>query len=237
MVIGYMNSDYEVSYVHALASVSDEKDKLSLFVINLHPEDDIEAPVYLEGFQRKSTVRIQTISGDAPGTNNEPEDCPSGECVTTKEEIADVSGNPYVHRFPKHSVTVLSFSRVGLDEEPPADPSGLEGLAGDNEVSLFWAANGDSDLGGYNVYRSRCRQGPWQHRINDEPISATEYSDTSVDNDVTYTYAIKAVDEQGNESDFSGKVVVTPSTHPEDPGTTPGEDNTAPSPPILIQAG
>jgi hypothetical protein len=45
-----------------------------------------------------------------------------------------------------------------------------------------------------------------------------EHLDPGVDNDVTYTYAIAAVDRSGNESDFSDVVLLTPLADPSSDG-------------------
>jgi hypothetical protein len=64
--------------------------------------------------------------------------------------------------------------------------------------------------------------------------------DLAVDNGVDYTYAVKAVDRSGNESEFSGKVRLTPlsgSGEPQKPQPGgQGDDNTPPSPPLLFGA-
>ena len=84
ITLGYAHQDFEISYLQALATITEAEDKLSLFVINLHPDEDIQAPVALEGFSRKATVEVLTITGPSPDASNEPEDCPAGDCVTTE---------------------------------------------------------------------------------------------------------------------------------------------------------
>jgi hypothetical protein len=208
-------------------------DKLSLFVINLHPEEDLEVPVALEGFARKAAVDVLTITGVSPNANNEPDDCPSGECVATERAELRLEGNPFSYRFPKHSVTVFVFSGSGSDGRSPRVPTGLAGSGGDGQAFLYWEASPEEDLQGYNLYRSRCSAGPYRNRVNASPIAIPEYLDTGADSNVTYTYAVTAVDRSGNESSLSGKVSVVVS----EGGDVPvGDDRTPPSAPILIQA-
>jgi hypothetical protein len=233
VTIGYAHQDFDVSYLQALATMTTAGDKLSLFVINLHPEHDLQAPVALEGFSSKAAVKVLTITGPSPDASNEPEDCPGGECVTTERTELQLGGNPFSYRFPKHSVTVLIFSQTGADEQPPRVPTGLAGSAGDGQAFLFWEANPEEDLQGYNVYRSLLPGGPYRNRVNAAPLEIPEYLDTGADSDVTYTYAVTAVDRSGNESSLSGKVSVTMG---EGDGRPVGDDRTPPSPPILIQA-
>jgi hypothetical protein len=233
ITLGYASQDFEISYLQTLATITDAEDKLSLFVINLHPDQDVQVPVVLEGFERKATVKVLTLTGPSLGAGNEPEDCPSGDCVTTEEKDLQLGGNPFTYRFPRHSVTVLVFSRTGADEQPPRVPAGLAGTAGDGQAFLFWEANPEEDLQGYNVYRSLLPGGPYRNRINTAPLDIPEYLDTGADNDETYTYAVTAVDRSGNESSLSAKVSVTIG---EGGGPPVGDDRTPPSPPILIQA-
>ena len=149
------------------------------------------------------------------------------------QQTVQLGGNPFSYRFPKHSVTVLVFSRTGSDDQPPRAPNGVTGSAGAGNVFLFWNENPESDLQGYNVYRSRCAAGPYRDKVNREPVSDPEYMDTGVDEEVSYTYAVTAVDRSGNESSLSGKISVTVGQGDEDPV---GEDSTPPSAPILLQA-
>ena len=210
ITLGYANQNFEVSYLQGLATIADAGDKLSLFVINLHPDEDIQVPVVLEGFERKTSVKVLTITGPTPSASNEPEDCPSGECVTTEQQDLQIGGNPFSYRFPRHSVTVFVFSRIGSDQQAPQFPTGLTGSAGDEQVFLYWDENSEGDLEGYNLYRSRRPEGPYRHRVNAAPIEIPQHLDPGVDNDVTYTFAITAVDRSGNESDFSDVIMLTP---------------------------
>lgn len=237
VVVGYVHDDFETPYIQALASLSAEEDRLSLFVINLDPERDYEIPIRIDGFSFKQKVRVQTITGPSPAAQNEPESCAavSGDCVKTQEKVASVSGSPFQYSFPKHSVTVLLFEKTGLDTTAPKAPTGLGGAAGDGVVSLFWQASQDSDVAGYNVYRSSAQGGPFHHKVNRSPVRATDFLDETVDNDVVYTYAVRAVDRSGNESPLSNRVVLTPQAG-QRPPAAPSPDNPdriPPSPPFL----
>jgi hypothetical protein len=230
---GYAHQDFEISYLQALATKNEAGDRLSLFVINLHPEEDLEVPVVLEGFARKGAVEALTITGPSPDASNEPEDCPSGECVTTERTELQLEGNPFLYRFSKHSVTVLVFSGSDSDDQPPRVPTGLSGSGGEGRAFLFWEASPEEDLEGYNVYRSRCAAGPFQGKVNASPVEIPEYLDVGADSNVSYMYAVTAVDRSGNESSLSGKVSVVVGEGDDIPV---GDDRTPPSPPILIQA-
>ncbi len=236
-VIGYARGNHELDYISALSTVSEQGDELSLFVINQHPTENLAVDIDLDGFQPKSTCTVLTITGSSPGANNEPEDCPGGDCVTTREESLRVSGSPFSYTFPKHSVTALVFQAAGSDQAAPRRPTGLWASVTERSVELRWDENPEQDLGGYYVYRSRCAEGPFRHRVNSTPVTGNSFIDTTVDDQVTYTYAICAVDRDNNESAMSTKLAVTfPSgeVEPEDPPVG-GEDKLPPSAPILLE--
>lgn len=95
--------------------------------------------------------------------------------------------------------------------EPPAAPSGLEGVSGDAQVELSWEAVNEADT--YNVYRSTSSSG-----VEGDPIKGnvpqTSATDASVENGTSYYYRVTAVDGDGNESDPSGELKVTPFANP-----------------------
>ncbi len=49
---------------------------------------------------------------------------------------------------------------TGSGDPPPATPTGLAGTPGPGRADLTWNANSESDLAGYNVYRSSVLTGP-----------------------------------------------------------------------------
>ncbi len=100
--------------------------------------------------------------------------------------------------------TNLNQSDDGI---PPAVPVNLQiYFAGDGEISLDWIQNYESDLKGYNIYRS----------LNDSSYSFlsfttnTYFDDDSLDYNQTYYYKITAVDIYGRESSLSSKISAKP---------------------------
>ncbi|MBU1107833.1 MAG: carboxypeptidase regulatory-like domain-containing protein [Candidatus Riflebacteria bacterium] len=74
------------------------------------------------------------------------------------------------------------------------------------KLTLTWTANTESDLAGYNLYRSEAVAGPFA-RVNADPISSGadasgtfSYVDEGLKIAVKYYYQLKAVDVAGNES-------------------------------------
>ena len=91
------------------------------------------------------------------------------------------------------------------DVFPPGAPAGLTGVYTAKGVDLIWNPNTESDLAGYNVYRSTGDGKPV--KLNTELLRSPLYHDTAVTAG-RYTYRITAVDLNGNESPPSGEVNV-----------------------------
>lgn len=103
-------------------------------------------------------------------------------------------------------VTILA-----RDIFPPAAPQGLVVVyvpAQTDEAArleLSWNISPETDLAGYNVYRSEepSVQGT---RLNTEPLPAPAFQDTTAVPGRTYYYTVTAVDRFGNESSASAAV-------------------------------
>jgi chitodextrinase len=110
-------------------------------------------------------------------------------------------------------VLVLDAPGVPKDTQAPAVPAGLNATSvGDTSVSLSWqASNDDVGVAGYRIYRTR---GP-QHTTRE-----TEFTDTGLEPNTTYTYRVAAFDYAGNRSHRSPPLTVT----------------TAPPAPAFVQA-
>lgn len=93
----------------------------------------------------------------------------------------------------------------------PATPTGLKVYSGNLENYLYWQANKERDLAGYNIYRSSSQEGPYV-KINSEPFRVPTYVDASFKDPTNptpmgiYYYQITAVDKRGNESGRSSPV-------------------------------
>jgi len=112
---------------------------------------------------------------------------PSVECRATAEVEGD--DTPPVQVFAH-------------DVYPPAVPAGLQAVgsgAGQAPfIDLIWSPVTDSDLAGYNVYRSQ--PGGPSARINSGLVAAPAYRDASAKPGIRYSYSVSAVDVRGNES-------------------------------------
>jgi len=79
----------------------------------------------------------------------------------------------------------------------------------DAEVNLDWNDNSESDLNGYNVYRS-LTSGSGYTKINGSLLATSNYTDTGRTNGVTYYYVVTAVDLISSESGYSNEDNATP---------------------------
>ena len=86
------------------------------------------------------------------------------------------------------------------DISPPAPPVGLKEKIQNPEVILYWQSPATEDLQGFNVYRSRKSEGPYQ-QVNSQTLSSsvTSYTDKAPSSGAYYYY-VSSVDEAENEA-------------------------------------
>jgi hypothetical protein len=89
---------------------------------------------------------------------------------------------------------------VTIDNTPPAPPTGITVLNGDNRVDLAWNSNYEGDLAGYNVYYSDSYNGKYTLIGS---TSQNYFVDYDASNGVLTYYAVTAYDYNGNESELS----------------------------------
>jgi len=98
---------------------------------------------------------------------------------------------------------------VAHDIFPPAVPAGLQAAySGEGQkpfIDLIWAPVTNTDLAGYNVYRSEANGavGEPMVKLNSDLIKSPSYRDLALANGKTYTYSVTSVDVRGNESQKS----------------------------------
>src|SRR4029079_9250898 len=117
---------------------------------------------------------------------------------------------------------------------PPANPTGLTATPGDKTAALAWKANTESDLAGYNVYRSTTPGGPYS-KDNTALVTTNSYNDTGLTNGTKYYWVVQAVDTTPNASVNSNEASTTPvaaqdGTSPANPTgltATPGDKTAA----------
>jgi len=90
----------------------------------------------------------------------------------------------------------------------PQPPTGLTAVSGNLWVDLTWNRSPEGDVVGYKIFRKK-RRDPFQ-QIGYNGVEDTTYHDVVDTNRIIYSYALKAVDEMGLESDFSDSVPAFP---------------------------
>ncbi len=130
--------------------------------------------------------------------------------------------NPFIDH-PEYVECVFESICTGTgggDTTPPSPPTGLSGSGGSSLVDLTWTANTETDLAGYNVYRSET-SGSGYVKINGSLLSSNSFMDNSVTQAITYYYVVTAVDASSNESGNSGEASAIPDiTVPPPPAET-----------------
>jgi fibronectin type 3 domain-containing protein len=110
-------------------------------------------------------------------------------------------------------VTVKSAGPLAPDTTPPGAATGLLASAGNTTAALSWTAASDTDVAGYDVYRSvgsTVEAGP-STKVNNNLVTGTSFADSDLANGTQYAYVVRAVDAAGNRGPVSGVVTVTPS--------------------------
>jgi hypothetical protein len=90
-----------------------------------------------------------------------------------------------------------SVSLVIEDKTAPQVPIGLDIVVSDTGAFVTWAANSETDLAGYRIFRN-------QIPVSDRSIAANSFFDAEYRSG--FAYAVSAVDEFGNESARSPEI-------------------------------
>jgi len=94
----------------------------------------------------------------------------------------------------------------------PFDVDGVYSVTGDEEVTIYWRANQESDIDHYRIYRNLSPSGSFT-LIGSSP--GTSFVDQTVVNGTTYYYAVDAVDDAGQASEHLSYDFVFDTPRPE----------------------
>ena len=152
----------------------------------------------------------------ATRSQNEPAGTPlNGERPINTTQFADQTftfGEEYVYVVravslgtggnPVESLNSNSVSITPRDIFKPTPPGGVTAASASGRISIFWAANPERDVAGYNLYRSTDPNAPLESwtKLNRTLLDRTTFQDDSVQAGVKYFYYLTAVDNVGNVS-------------------------------------
>lgn len=109
------------------------------------------------------------------------------------------------------SLNSNSISVSPGDTFPPSAPASITVAAAPGRLSIFFPANPEGDIAGYNIYRSTDPDLPkdkWD-QLNQGLLTRTSFQDEKVESGRRYYYYLTAVDQAGNVSPLSEVVSET----------------------------
>jgi pectate lyase len=124
--------------------------------------------------------------------------------AVTAGKVTDPNGASTKVRMDANYAVQANFA-IDPDITAPLPPANLTATSGYATVVLDWNDNNESDLAGYNVYRS-ATQGSGYSKLNSSLVSDSNYDDNSIPHNMTYYYVVTAVDTALNESNYSNEV-------------------------------
>ncbi|HYV00076.1 MAG TPA: fibronectin type III domain-containing protein [Pyrinomonadaceae bacterium] len=109
------------------------------------------------------------------------------------------------------SVNSNSISVSPIDTFAPSAPASITVAAAPGRLSIFFPANPEPDIAGYNIYRSSDPDLPKEswNKLNPTLLTRTTFQDEKVESGRRYYYYLTAVDQAGNVSPFSEVVSET----------------------------
>ncbi|HKL22407.1 MAG TPA: prolyl oligopeptidase family serine peptidase, partial [Tichowtungia sp.] len=194
------------------ATPADPSNQAPAFSTNLIVKTDAEAGL----------AYSETIEDDASDPESDPM---TFSLVSTSSWLSvafngDLSGTPAAEDVGTNTFTVQVSAAGGSDTatlqiivDPdttaPAAPTGLTAVDGNGSARLSWTPNGETDLAGYNVYRSTTSSN-YSSTALVTNLQSSSTIDSSAENGTTYYYVVTAVDASGNESAQSAEDSATP---------------------------
>jgi hypothetical protein len=169
---------------------------------------DGSTPLNLLGYNVYRTDRSQTEAGQTPLNKG----------LVSGNEFADQTfrfGEEYIYLVRAVSlgtggaqVESLNSNAVSItpaDKFPPSAPTSITVAAAPGKLSLFWPANPERDVAGYNIYRATDPKLPKESwtKLNRTVYERTTYQDEAVEAGVRYYYYLVALDTAGNVSPAS----------------------------------
>ncbi len=217
---------------------SDQSNTLEVIIDAHPPHMTITAPATGQKFDGTLMIKAETPDNDIASVQfqyKRPQDAAWGDLGVSQLKppfIAGFDSKSLSLEHGDYQIQVLAVDKSGnpdpnppsitvtyADVTPPAVPSALAVKVTAADVALTWSANTESDLDGYNVYRS---QNGVKEKINGTLLKTPTYQNTAL-SDGNYNYAVTSVDAVGNESkpsqDVSARIYAPSLNQPFSPVT------------------
>jgi hypothetical protein len=127
---------------------------------------------------------------------------PAGQTSFYRVTAVDANGN--------ESAFTATSAALSADVTPPAPPSNVFAAGDPNAIVINWSDNLETDIAGYNVYRSSSASGVFTKLNTDGLLTTPTYTDTTAPAGATSFYQVTAVDNSGNESSFTAVSATRP---------------------------
>ena len=166
---------------------------------------DGSTPVNLLGYNVYRVTKSQTEIGQTPingalvtGTEYADKNFNFGEEYSyVLRSVSLGTGGAQVESLNSNSVNVSP-----RDLYPPSAPTSITVAPAPGRLSIFFPANPERDIAGYNIYRSTdpdLPKGSWT-KLNNDLLTRTTFQDERVESGKKYYYYLTAVDMSGNTS-------------------------------------
>lgn len=171
-----------------------------------HPDADVTS---YRVYQSGTNTLLRTVN--VPATSTTFTGLPEGTTRSYELTAVDDQNRESARSAPASATTA---------DPAPAAPTGLSATGGTRQVTLSWAANGESDLASYRVYRAGTN-------TLVRTVTGTSTTITGLADGTTYTYEIAAVDNASHESARSTSASATTAA-----AAPPGDASPAPVTPL-----
>lgn len=146
----------------------------------------------------------QTLIATVTGLSHAVSGLTAGTAYTFTVKARDTANN----EASGASVEVTTDTAPPADTTPPAEVTNLAATPAETTVNLTWTASVSGDVTGYNVYNG-------DTKLNGALITGAAYTVSGLTAATAYTFTVKAVD--GNSNESAGVNVSTTTTTPATP--------------------
>ena len=110
-------------------------------------------------------------------------------------------------------IVLLSFVLLAGCPQTGPESTGISAKQAAGGIDVSWNPSQKADVTGYNLYRSTA-SGDTGAKINPVLLTTTSYTDTNVENGLTYYYTVRSVTSAGAEDTNTMQASASASTHP-----------------------